>query len=109
MPTLTRTSKSTPETLTRRTVDGTIYVLSSDGHTEYRVTVSPLSCAGKGFTFRGQCCHATAAQARYSEPQPDAQPCHACGVMTTGIDSRRVSAGRYVDIPLCRLGEGHCA
>jgi hypothetical protein len=51
MPTLTRTSKSTPETLTRRTVDGTIYVLSSDGHTEYRVTVSPSRARARDSLF----------------------------------------------------------
>lgn len=116
--TLTRSAKpsTTPKTLTRRATNGTIFALSSDGYTEYAITLAPASCACVGFAQRGSCRHLAAAQARYATPTPaqtaevvaflSANACHICGnVFATGVDSRRIGGGQYLDRPICKLGD----
>jgi hypothetical protein len=54
--------------------DGSVFAMSlSQPGVTYAITLEPLSCTCAGFTHRGQCCHSTAALARF------APPCFWCG------------------------------
>lgn len=74
------TSKPAP-TFTRRMKDGTIFALSSDGVSEYKLTLSPAFCICKGFSYRSRCRHLEAARARYGEPQG----CPVCALSPLGL------------------------
>jgi hypothetical protein len=102
MTTATRTSKPT---LTRRAASGAIFAASSIGGLEYRLDLAAGTCECQGFAFRGGCRHLAAATERYA-PKPSGTPCHICGnPFATGIDSRRIGGGQYLDRPICRLGD----
>ena len=79
MTTATRT-KPTTETLTRRTSTGLVFALSSDGVTEYRISLDAATCTCTGYAYRGTCRHLVAAQQRYAETG-----CAACSASPLGV------------------------
>jgi len=61
--------------------DGSIYAMSlSEPGRVYLVQLAPLSCTCAGFSFRGRCCHATAAVERFG------QVCEHCGHSGADVD-----------------------
>ena len=81
MTTITRSKSTTRETWTRRTPQGDILALSSDGSTIYRVTLAPDACECPGFAWRKTCRHLDAARARYAEPAG----CPTCAASPLGV------------------------